>query len=653
MGRPRIIQFYEKPLSDNLPEEHKWLIAYHESSRQLKEYLDERGADIHTSLCAVRCLSALRSHLLEAGIPYSEEAASSWLHAQDQKFTLYSLTLKRFADINTYGEVQASNSFPRKGFYPKTIQLDEPWDSLSSAYLETLSVTDDVLKRKKVIVTRLFYLFQNMDIDHPSSLTYFHIEKCMDDSKFAISDLIEVLMYLASKDLCSQGLCWYPHFRIRGLLLHISELTNIQKDSIDQIKEESLHFPINEYATAIPDFLNRFQLKGYNKDYCSTARSVLLRFLVFLEMHSLGYHKVIADIWLEHQKNNYPHEKWAQFRRILNLFDLYVHEGDVLVNISFRNFFPQCESLPAWCKDELNTYLKVQEKEGHQKNTLTTIRSAITKFCFYLVKIDLKSFSDISPQMLKDFNKSDTHRSIAGKNAYNGIIRKFIRYLERNGVVHYGLSYALPGYSHNRTNIVITLTEEEKCEMQSKYVDCKSAIELRDQAMLLLGMKMGLRESDIVALNLADIDWERQVIRFIQQKTKREIALPMPTEVGNAIYRYIKNGRPNGRTNSNKLFVKVRAPFDALSTYPCYSSLNRALPDRQISGSGFHVTRKTFATDQLKSGVGRQVLVDLLGQTDANSLDHYLLLDEDRMRMCPLSLAEVSLQMKGDRYETM
>ena len=140
MGRPRIIQFYEKPLSDNLPEEHKWLIAYHESSRQLKEYLDERGADIHTSLCAVRCLSALRSHLLEAGIPYSEEAASSWLHAQDQKFTLYSLTLKRFADINTYGEVQASNSFPRKGFYPKTIQLDEPWDSLSSAYLETLSV---------------------------------------------------------------------------------------------------------------------------------------------------------------------------------------------------------------------------------------------------------------------------------------------------------------------------------------------------------------------------------------------------------------------------------------------------------------------------------------------------------------------------------
>ena len=654
MSRTRNTLFYEQTLPDDLPEKHQWLIVYHENSRRLKEYLDEKGAAKRTSACAIRCLSALRTHLLESEIPYSKEAADSWLCDQDQKYTWYNLTLERFADINTYGEVKSYNSFPREQPYVKPIILDEPWNSLSSGYLETLFVSDDVFKRKKGIVENFFYYFQNMKIDHPLSLTYLHLDSFMNSRKLTIiSDLTEILKYMASKGLCSQGLCWYPYLKHRGILLQISELTSIQKQAINQIREESQDFSINEYASVIPDFLNRFRSKGYNNDYCKTAKRILLQFLVFLEMHNYGYHKVIVDIWLENQKENYSHEKWAEFRRILYIFDLYVHEGDVLVNISFRNFFPQSELLPDWCKDELYAYLQVKKREGYKKNTLISIRSAVTKFCLYLVKLDLKSFSDISPQILKDFNISDVHRCITGKNAYNGIIRKFIRHLERKEIVHYGLNQALPPYAHKKNSIVITLTEEEKCKIQSKYTDCKSAIELRDHAMLLLGMKMGLRECDIVALNLTDIDWERQIIRIVQQKTNHEIVLPMPTEVGNAIYRYIKYGRPNNKTYSNKLFLKVKTPFDALSTYACYSSINRSLPDRQIRGSGFHVTRKSFATDHLKSGASCQMLVDLLGQTDSQSLDHYLLLDEDRMRMCPLSLAEVSLQMKGDRYETI
>ena len=44
------------------------------------------------------------------------------------------------------------------------------------------------------------------------------------------------------------------------------------------------------------------------------------------------------------------------------------------------------------------------------------------------------------------------------------------------------------------------------------------------------------------------------------------------------------------------------------------------------------------------------VVAELNGQKNIDSLKHYLQLDSDRMRSCGLSLSEVGLTMKGDRY---
>ena len=59
-----------------------------------------------------------------------------------------------------------------------------------------------------------------------------------------------------------------------------------------------------------------------------------------------------------------------------------------------------------------------------------------------------------------------------------------------------------------------------------------------------------------------------------------------------------------------------------------------------MEGSGFHVTRKTYATQLLKNGVGADMVAEALGQRGTSSINRYLSLDSDRMRMCPLSLSE-------------
>lgn len=59
---------------------------------------------------------------------------------------------------------------------------------------------------------------------------------------------------------------------------------------------------------------------------------------------------------------------------------------------------------------------------------------------------------------------------------------------------------------------------------------------------------MGLRAYDILALRFQDIDWKNRQISIVMKKTKTQITLPLPVEVGNAVYSYITSGRPKTGT---------------------------------------------------------------------------------------------------------
>lgn len=655
MARPRVIHFFE----EIHPAGQKWLETYHENSRILIEYLKEHGAKRYATDSAIKCLSELRTYLIDANIAYSPDVAKEWLQANTPNPKGYRATICRLSDLYIYGEIQPINSFPKALPYRKL--LDEPWSTLTTEYLDSLTVSPRYLEEKKHCITRFLYGIQIRGIKSSAEITFDLLEDyCKNDelkhSSIAMKakytyEIGDFMLFLADNGLCSHGLGWYPYYRMHNKILHMDYLTDDQKAVIEVCRSESQEFPAEEFAAIIPDFMNRFRQQGYRNTPCKVAIYTLYNLLLFLEMHGLGYHREIACIWLEHERERCKGYSWKQNRRILNLFDLYLQEGDVISSVLFRVRPLLCESLPSWFRDELDEYLQVKMKEGWERSTISMIRSSVTRFCSFLVANGIQSFSEITPMMLKSFNICDEHLTFAAKNAYNGRIRKFIKHLERKGAVPYGLNAALPVNAVEKEEIVITLTDEEKAAIQSRYATNQSAMELRDNAILLLGMKTGLRRCDIVALKLEDIDWEKQTIRIIQRKTRHEIIVPMPTDVGNAIYLYLTKGRPNERTCSRNIFIKHRTPYDALNGEACNRALKHALPERTIPRSGFHVTRKTFASDSLRNGAGKQKLTDLLGQKDTSSLKHYLQFDEDRMRMCPISLAEASLQMKGGRYE--
>ena len=217
---------------------------------------------------------------------------------------------------------------------------------------------------------------------------------------------------------------------------------------------------------------------------------------------------------------------------------------------------------------------------------------------------------------------------------------------DRNALNNPFLFLSLPSVNAPRETLVVVLSDQEQAHLRSLFEEDNDNISLRHKAILQLGLYMGLRGIDIINLVIGDINWEDISIRFVQEKTGYELYLPMPADVANALYRYIVKERPV--SDNPRVFLRSKAPYCELETTgACATALEKALPERSVNGSGFHVTRKTFATNKLQGGADTDEVKEMLGHRDRANVHKYLSLDENRMKLCCMDLGERSIRMEG------
>jgi integrase len=199
-----------------------------------------------------------------------------------------------------------------------------------------------------------------------------------------------------------------------------------------------------------------------------------------------------------------------------------------------------------------------------------------------------------------------------------------------------------------RRSLVSIMSEEMVSAVYDYRKNASTPFELRNAAIVMLGLRMGLRASDIVNLKISDFNWQKQnwTVSFIQKKTGKAITLPVPTDAGNSVYRYVMEGRPiSSSKGDGYVFVRHLAPFAVMKTAtPCRYALKTILEAYGLDlakGQGFHVTRKTFATQLLISKNSIDDISNALGHAFHATAEAYLERDEDGMRLCPLPFESV------------
>jgi len=373
------------------------------------------------------------------------------------------------------------------------------------------------------------------------------------------------------------------------------------------------------------------------------AKRICKLLYLFFDMNSTGYSLELSLLWLSEIKPALG-TGWKQARRTLMLFHQYATLGDIIPEKVCNYKDTSLSKLPQWCVDKVTEYLSLRRKEGLTKSSLDMCRSSCIRFCTFLVVQKMSSFHEIEAKHLVLFNLTDPHKTAEGKSAYNVRIRMFLEYLEERILSDKPMLHkALPCQCADKERITVVFNHEEMSKIATFCRGGFSPNELRKAAMVLLGLRMGLRASDIVNLKFIDIDWVNQTISIVQTKTQKSLSLPLPIEVANSLYRYVCNGRP--QSDSPFLFIPHRVPYKKLDKIACAQALHAMLGD-SVCG-GFHTTRKTFATNLLRAGVGVNTIIDSLGHSTDNTVNKYLSLDEERMRLCAMSLAEAGISLEG------
>lgn len=210
-------------------------------------------------------------------------------------------------------------------------------------------------------------------------------------------------------------------------------------------------------------------------------------------------------------------------------------------------------------------------------------------------------------------------------------VRMFLRYLAVNGRCSGGLDQALispPNWS--RQSLPRGLSAQDTNRVLAL---CPTTpVGIRDRAILLLLIRLGLRAGDVAALRLMDLCFETATLR-VCGKGGREVRLPLPQEVGEALLDYLRRGRP--RSESDYLFLRAVAPFRPFGIknrqpgqavkHVARSALQRA--GIQPPTPGAHVFRHTAACQMLRADVDLEGIAAVLRHRSVDTTALYAKVD--------------------------
>jgi site-specific recombinase XerD len=155
---------------------------------------------------------------------------------------------------------------------------------------------------------------------------------------------------------------------------------------------------------------------------------------------------------------------------------------------------------------------------------------------------------------------SGRHGEARTRSTVNAV-RMFLRFLATYGYCSPDLVAAVPGIAKWRLASLPRYIDANDIERLITVCNPSCVVGSRDRAIILLLARLGLRAGDVRDLLLSDIDWPQGRIRVVG-KNRCESWLPLPQEVGDAVWHYLNRFRP--RIDDEHVFLRVYAPLGPL-----------------------------------------------------------------------------------------
>ncbi|MCG7851044.1 MAG: site-specific integrase [Methanosarcinaceae archaeon] len=211
-------------------------------------------------------------------------------------------------------------------------------------------------------------------------------------------------------------------------------------------------------------------------------------------------------------------------------------------------------------------------------------------------------------------------------------LRSFFRFLQLQGDINTNLAAVVPTVANWRFTTLPKWIPPEQVENLLKSCDQSTIAGQRNYTILLLLARLGLRSGEIVTMTLDDIDWEAGEI-IVGGKSRRQDRLPLPKDVGEALAKYLRYGRP--RCSTRQIFVRMRAPLHGfMNSSAIYSMVRRSFDRAGIhpAQKGPHILRHSLATNMLRRGASLGEISEILRHQSICTTQIYAKVDLEALR---------------------
>lgn len=269
-------------------------------------------------------------------------------------------------------------------------------------------------------------------------------------------------------------------------------------------------------------------------------------------------------------------------------------------------------------------------------------------FFQFLKQQNVRSLRDVDRDKLREYvgwlmDLGIAKRSIARKLS---AVRSFYRYILRENIIERkdipislkrGRGKRYDSFSLKLDKRIPDFLTQEEINRLLEAPNVATPLGLRDKAFLELFYASGLRVSELVGLDIHNINFETREIRVIGKGAKERITL-MGIPAATALRKYIEAGRSQlaGKNSREALFLNNDG--GRLTA----RSVQRILADLALQ-AGIkknvhpHMLRHTFATHLLNGGADLRVVQELLGHADLSSTQIYTHVTKEQAKKIYLS----------------
>lgn len=281
-------------------------------------------------------------------------------------------------------------------------------------------------------------------------------------------------------------------------------------------------------------------------------------------------------------------------------------------------------------KDIKNFLEFIKSDKKLSKNTLESYQRDILQYQEYLEekKINYKEVNNENVLGYLDYLKGlDKKASTISRHLAS--IRLFYQYLLKNKIVKEDPTKGIQSPKIEKKAPSILSSQEVSLLLEQPSGEGLKSI--RDKAMLEVAYATGMRVTEIISLNVSDIDIESSLVTCKNENKQRII--PLGKLSLSALKEYMTIARPNMIKDDNETALFVNVNGKRLTRQGFWKIIKFYKEQAHITKDITpHVLRHSFATHLLQNGADLKSIQTMLGHSDISSTQVYMQFQDDSLK---------------------